>query len=187
VQSATEHSEKVPSIKHFDAEGNEDYSDAKTNTYSGVMAVTTDGKYLAFGIGLNRVVLYETDYVPMANTRIYLDPKYEISVAESSITGLAFDYANNLYVASNGSKTLSRYVIPSWNNNLSVTPGNGIGKGIKGDVNGDGAIDIADVVKVLSFMAESATADEHPEADVNGDSAIDIADVVKVLSIMAQQ
>jgi len=56
-----------------------------------------------------------------------------------------------------------------------------------GDVNGDSAIDIADVVKVLSFMAEDATADEHPEADVNGDRAIDIADVVKVLSIMAEQ
>lgn len=56
-----------------------------------------------------------------------------------------------------------------------------------GDVNGDSAIDIADVVKVLSFMAEDATADEHPEADVNGDGAIDIADVVKVLSIMAEQ
>jgi len=58
---------------------------------------------------------------------------------------------------------------------------------IKGDVNGDGAVDIADVVKVLSFMAESAIADEHPEADVNDDKAIDIADVVKVLSIMAEQ
>lgn len=56
-----------------------------------------------------------------------------------------------------------------------------------GDVNGDSAIDIADVVKVLSFMAEDATAEEHPEADVNGDGAIDIADVVKVLSIMAEQ
>ena len=56
-----------------------------------------------------------------------------------------------------------------------------------GDVNGDFAVDIADVVKVLSFMAESATAEEHPEADVNGDKAIDIADVVKVLSIMAEQ
>ena len=55
----------------------------------------------------------------------------------------------------------------------------------KGDVNRDTSVDIADVVRILSLMAQSAEAADYPEADVNEDGNIDIADVVKVLSIMA--
>ncbi|MBR4186927.1 MAG: dockerin type I repeat-containing protein [Bacteroidaceae bacterium] len=185
IQSATEHSEAVPSIKHFDAEGNEDYSDATTNTYSGMMAITTDGKYIAFGMGQNKVVLYETNYVPMANGMLWLEPKYNIATSENNITGLAFDFANNLYVASSGTKTLSRYTIPSWNNNIAVTPGNGIVEGgIEGDLNGDSKVDIADAVAVLEVMARDGN---DPEADLNGDGKVDIADFVAVLEIMAKQ
>ena len=56
-----------------------------------------------------------------------------------------------------------------------------------GDVNMDGAIDIADVNKVLELMATSTTAEDYPAGDVNGDGGIDIADVNKVLEIMAAQ
>lgn len=56
-----------------------------------------------------------------------------------------------------------------------------------GDVNMDGAIDIADVNKVLELMATSTTAEDYPAGDVNGDGGIDIADVNKVLEIMASQ
>lgn len=52
----------------------------------------------------------------------------------------------------------------------------------KGDLNNDDAVDIADVVAVLSSMA-GTTGLFNP--DVNGDGVVDIADVVKVLSIMA--
>ena len=175
---------EIPAIKHYDAEGNEDYSRINFNTQSGKMAVTIDGSYLAVPSGNNKVVLYETNYVPMANGQIYLDPKYNISTTESSITGLAFDYANNLYVASSGSKTLSRYVIPTWDGNLKVTPGNGIGTatGVTGDLNGDGVVDIADAVTVLDLMATSAY---DAAADLNNDNVVDIADFVSVLDIMA--
>ncbi len=56
-----------------------------------------------------------------------------------------------------------------------------------GDVNMDGAIDIADVNKVLELMATSTKAEDYPAGDVNGDGGIDIADVNKVLEIMASQ
>ena len=56
-------------------------------------------------------------------------------------------------------------------------------KPLVGDVNSDGTVDIADVVAVLSAMAEDS---DNEKADVNADTAIDIADVVAVLSIMAQ-
>lgn len=58
---------------------------------------------------------------------------------------------------------------------------------ILGDVNGDGDVDIADVVAILNAMLENKTVDEMPQANVNGDAAIDIADVVAVLAIMANQ
>ena len=150
-----------------------------------MMAITTDGKYIAFGMGQNKVVLYETNYVPMANGMLWLEPKYNIATSENNITGLAFDFANNLYVASSGTKTLSRYTIPSWNNNIAVTPGNGIVEGgIEGDLNGDSKVDIADAVAVLEVMARDGN---DPEADLNGDSKVDIADFVAVLEIMAKQ
>ena len=179
-------SEAVPAIKHFDKDGNEDYSDVTTATHSGNITLTSDGKYLAIATGNNKVVLYETNYVPMANGKIYLNPVYNIATTEASVTGLAFDYANNLYVASSSSssKSLSCYTIPSWNDNKAVTPGNGISLGIKGDTNSDGTVDIADVVAVLNAMAVDAT---DAKFDVNNDGTIDIADVVAVLNIMAQQ
>ena len=184
VQYRSAPTELLPSIKHFDAEGNEDYSNTTTSTNSGKMAVTSDGKYIALPQGSGKVVIYETNYVPMANGKIYLDPKYNISVSEGNITGLAFDYANNLYAASSSSKTLSRYAIPSWHEGAVVTPGNGITLGLIGDVNNDGDVSIADGVAVLNAMAGQ----EVPgDADVNGDGQVSIADFVAVLNIMAGQ
>ena len=185
IQYSSKPSAELPSIKHFDAEGKEDYSDVTTSTHSGKLAVTTDGKYLAIPMGERKLVVYETNYVPMANGKIYLNPVYNISLTETQVTGLAFDYANNLYVASSGSKTLSRYVIPSWNNNTVVTPGNGIGvAAASGDINGDGSIDIADAVSVLNIMAAGAA---DTTADVNSDGSVDIADFVTILNMMAAQ
>ena len=184
IQYRSAPSAELPAIKHYDAEGNEDYSNITTATYSGKMAVTSDGKYIAIPMGSGKIVIYETNYVPMENGKIFLNPIYNIGTSESSITSLAFDYANNLYVSSGGTETISRYVIPSWNDNLAVTPGNGIVKGLKGDVNGDGQITIADGVAVLNAMAGEAV---PGNADVNGDGDVTIADFVAVLNLMAAQ
>ena len=54
---------------------------------------------------------------------------------------------------------------------------------IKGDVNGDGAVDIADVVAVYNIMAGKNT--NGFNGDVNEDGAVDIADVVAIYNIMA--
>ena len=55
---------------------------------------------------------------------------------------------------------------------------------IKGDVNNDCGVTIADGVAVLNAMAGEEVAGE---ADVNGDGEITIADFVAVLNIMAEQ
>ena len=53
----------------------------------------------------------------------------------------------------------------------------------KGDVNGDGEVNISDIVAIINTMAGTAT---WP-GDVNGDNSIDISDIVMVINIMAGQ
>ena len=55
--------------------------------------------------------------------------------------------------------------------------------GTKGDLNGDGKVDIADAVSILNVMAEGSN---DKAADLNGDDKVDIADFVSVLNIMAE-
>ena len=54
---------------------------------------------------------------------------------------------------------------------------------VKGDVNGDGAVDVADISAIISVMAGT---DQYANADVNGDKTVDVADIATVISIMAQ-
>ena len=53
---------------------------------------------------------------------------------------------------------------------------------LKGDVNGDGTVDVADISAIISQMAGTA---EYEAADVNGDSSVDVADISYVITIMA--
>ena len=55
---------------------------------------------------------------------------------------------------------------------------------VKGDLNGDSKIDIADAVSILNLMAEG---NNDSAADLNGDGKVDIADFVSVLDLMAEQ
>ena len=122
IQHVSSPSAEYPALKHFNTEGGEDFNQSSTSRNGARIAITTDGKYIAIPNGSGSIVIYQTDYVPQENGRISLTPKVTVSVSETTISGLAFDYANNLYVASPGSETFSRYAIPSWNDNKCVTP-----------------------------------------------------------------
>lgn len=56
--------------------------------------------------------------------------------------------------------------------------------GVKGDVNGDKVVDVADAVSVYSIIAEEGY---DAKADVNGDKVVDVADAVSIYDIMATQ
>ena len=52
----------------------------------------------------------------------------------------------------------------------------------KGDVNGDGAVNVADISAIISVMAGT---EAYENADVNGDGSVNVADISNVISIMA--
>ena len=122
IQHVSSPSADNPILKHYNTAGDEDYSQINSGRNGARIAISTDGKFIAMPNGNGSVVIYQTDYVPMVTGKISLTPKQIIPVSETSITSMAFDYANNLYVASAGSETFSRYAIPSWNDNKCVTP-----------------------------------------------------------------
>ncbi len=51
-----------------------------------------------------------------------------------------------------------------------------------GDVNNDGAVDVADIASVISVMAGT---EEFTAADVNSDGTVDVADIATIIDIMA--
>ena len=53
---------------------------------------------------------------------------------------------------------------------------------LKGDVNDDGAIDVADIAAVIDVMAKDTN---ESVADVNDDKAVDVADIGTIIDIMA--
>ena len=61
------------------------------------------------------------------------------------------------------------------------------GTAIKGDVNGDGNVDVADIGVVIDVMAAGSGADPAlvHVADVNGDGNVDVADIAAIIDIMA--
>ena len=63
-----------------------------------------------------------------------------------------------------------------WQNNDNPEPK------IKGDVNDDGTVDVADISAVISVMAGTS---EYEAADVNTDGTVDVADISSIISIMA--
>ena len=53
---------------------------------------------------------------------------------------------------------------------------------VKGDVNGDGTVDVADISSIITVMADGTN---DAKADVNGDGTVDVADISSVITIMA--
>lgn len=53
---------------------------------------------------------------------------------------------------------------------------------LKGDINGDGVLDVADASALIDMVLNSATCTEV--ADVNGDGALDVADVTELITLI---
>ena len=88
-------------------------------SYRGVVTVSPDGSMVAMGSDKSAVVFsvsYDATTGVPTLARIYTTPKFG-----SNIDGLAFDVANNLYIASASVERLYAFPIPT-NDNEFVTP-----------------------------------------------------------------
>ena len=59
---------------------------------------------------------------------------------------------------------------------------------LRADVNGDGAVDVADIATVIDIMAGAPLPSEGiggGYADANGDGAVDVADIATIIDVMA--
>ena len=66
---------------------------------------------------------------------------------------------------------------------IILTQGSGETPGIKGDVNKDGEVDVADISAIITVMAGGDASQYVP--DVNTDGEVDVADISSVITIMA--
>lgn len=56
---------------------------------------------------------------------------------------------------------------------------------LKGDVNSDGTVDVADIASVIDVMSGSASGSLADSADVNKDGVVDVADIAAIIDEMA--
>ena len=56
---------------------------------------------------------------------------------------------------------------------------------IEGDANGDGEVNVADIVEVVNYILGKPSAKfVHIAADFNGDGEVNVTDIVKIVSII---
>lgn len=91
-------------------------------------------------------------------------------------------YANaTLYVPKNSVDAYK--AAEGWSNFQNIIGIDVVEPGIKGDVNGDGVVDIADLNILINAVLGQATVDTNV-ADINGDTIVDIADVNSLINII---
>ena len=121
VQYRSNPSALQPALKHYNAQGEEDYSDISTNLNGAGSAISPDGTLIALSQN-DRILVFTTDYQVMPNGLINMVPVAAFKHKESAVNSLAFDFAGNLMVGASGSETITRYVVPSQTDNVTVTP-----------------------------------------------------------------
>ena len=101
--------------------------------------------------------------------------------------GLAFDVADNIYLAA-ATTGMGAWALPKEDNSFetpapstSTLNGKPAG-GLVGDVTGDGQVDISDVNAVINMMLGKTP--QTPAGDVNNDETVDISDINVIINIM---
>ena len=65
---------------------------------------------------------------------------------------------------------------------ITVTPETG---SVEGDLNGDGGVDVGDIMAIINFMAGQPGNVRKEDADLNGDGGVDVGDIMAIINIMA--
>ena len=133
------------------------------------------------------------DHVAVAAKDVFsgadLTQKTGVKAGEKMFNTSSISIANNKLVQDKSKLTAVALLIDRSNNQI-VNAAKAAVKAAQetdGDVNGDGAVDVADISAIISVMAGATTPDASASgtADVNGDGAVDVADISSVITIMA--
>lgn len=114
---------------------------------------------------------YSFNLIPDSHT--YFDGvNYSTLLIESDIPNGDFD-AHFLFNDGNDNETVE-IVLP-------ISVGGGSGCGILGDVNGDNAVNVIDVVSIVNHVLANT---DDPCADLSGDGMINVIDIVQLVNII---
>jgi len=59
------------------------------------------------------------------------------------------------------------------------------GQDILGDINGDGEVNVGDIMAIINIMANGAADPAGSNADINGDGEVNVGDIMAIINIMA--
>ena len=131
---------------------------------------------------LVREVTYKEDGETINTTKYFLvdgDVKLVVVNNNKNLKTLADEGVETIAVTGVVNTASGAYQIKLTKNAVDVNAT------IKGDVNGDKEVDVADISSILTVMAGDTSTFTKEQADVNGDSDVDVADISTVLTIMA--
>ena len=167
-------------------EESEEESEPVQTTLAAVAAGNNPADLVTLTATLVREVTYKDDGVTVNTTTYYLqdgETKVVVTNNGKNLKTLA-DEADETGVAKVITVTGIEYSTSKGGFQIKLTKdaveGGEIAK--KGDVNGDNAVDVADISAIISIMADGGT---DLTGDVNGDKAVDVADISSVITIMA--
>ncbi len=99
-----------------------------------------------------------------------------LSVAENVENGSYYIQFNNIILTEKGGE---KHTVSNYASAIEVT------ETVNGDCNGDGAVDVADIVAVANhILGNSSASFIVSAADVNGDGAVDVADIVSLANLL---
>ena len=158
---------------------------AQMNGYSGDkgsadMQFWYDSPQVVSGISYDHVAIAAKDIFSGTDFSV----KTGVKAGEEMVNTSTISLANNKLVQDKSKLTAVALLIDRSNNQI-VNAAKAViktGQEKDGDVNGDGAVDVADISTIISVMAGASA---PGTADVNGDGTVDVADIAAVITIMA--
>ena len=148
-----------------------------------------DSPAMVSGVSYDRVAIAAKDVFSGADLTGISNPLQQgVRAGETMFNSSFISIADNKLVQDRGKLTAVALLIDRSNNQIvnaaKAAISNADASG-KGDVNGDGVVDVADISAIISVMATVPDGEASATADVNGDGAVDVADISTVITIMA--
>ena len=130
---------------------------------------------------LRHVECYGNQLAEAAMTTLVGDlPSIPTSEEAGSLLVMLSDNEGNVFTSTHQAAAAAK----RWNALINDgTPIGGTGK--RGDVNGDGKVDVTDVNAVINIILKTKQATDYPgNADVDGDTKVDVSDVNAIINII---